>query len=277
MYCPNMNGNSLPLDARLLLNDEQHALSDFGHRGSDVLPSVQTNRRASSIDGLRNLQGVNFNNPAKTPNAIGRRKSVACIEYSKQKRNEAEDGRHCTRRRPSIATLLDMYPSANDLRVRSKSKASLASEKTIERLNIIASIEIDSDLSQDETQKYSILEANDAISDKYDGIRPTVKSGTLQDPPDGGWAWVVTFSAFIVGVILDGISFSFGILFIQLLAHFDESRSLTSWIISVLNGTYLGIGKLLRFDSRTCRHTPTSLSIALLCIVSMLLTIQVNC
>ena len=238
-----MNGNSLQLDARLLLNDEQHALSDFGHRGSGVLPSVQTNRRASSIEGLRNLQGVSFNNPAKTSNAIGRRKSVACIEYSKQKRNKAEDGRHGTRRRQSIATLLDMYPSANDLRVRSKSKASLASEKTIERLNKIGSIKIDSDLSQDETRKYSILEANDAISDKYDGIRPTVKSGTLQDPPDGGWAWVVTFCAFIVGVILDGISFSFGILFIQLLVHFDESRSLTSWIISVLNGTYLGIGK----------------------------------
>ncbi|XP_045207943.2 monocarboxylate transporter 3-like [Mercenaria mercenaria] len=62
--------------------------------------------------------------------------------------------------------------------------------------------------------------------------------------PDGGWGWVVTFAAFMVGVILDGISFSFGIFFKELLVYFKESKSLTSWIISVLNGTYLGIGPI---------------------------------
>ena len=91
-------------------------------------------------------------------------------------------------------------------------------------------------------KRYNISEVQ-----KNDAIRPTVKSGTLQDPPDGGWGWVVTFSAFIVGLILDGISFSFGILFVHLLPHFKGSRSLTSWIGSVLNGTYLGIGKLLAY------------------------------
>lgn len=64
----------------------------------------------------------------------------------------------------------------------------------------------------------------------------------LEDPPDGGWGWVVTFSAFMVGVILDGISFSFGLFFKELYVYFNESKSVTSWIISVLNGTYLGIG-----------------------------------
>lgn len=62
--------------------------------------------------------------------------------------------------------------------------------------------------------------------------------------PDGGWGWMVTFAAFMVGVILDGISFSFGIFFKELFVYFNESKSLTSWIISVLNGTYLGIGPL---------------------------------
>ena len=65
----------------------------------------------------------------------------------------------------------------------------------------------------------------------------------LQDPPDGGWGWVVTFSAFMVGLILDGVSFSFGIYFKELYVYFNESKGLTSWIISVLNGTYLSIGK----------------------------------
>ena len=73
----------------------------------------------------------------------------------------------------------------------------------------------------------------------------------LDDPPDGGWGWVVTFSAFMVGLILDGISFSFGLFFKELYVYFNESKSVTSWIISVLNGTYLGIGKSVNgLDSR---------------------------
>lgn len=241
-----MNGNSLPLDARLLLNNGQHALNDFGNGGSVALFSTQKDKKASSMDSLRDLQGVNFNTSAKAPNTIGRRKSVACTEYSKPMRNDVEYERPGTRRRQSIATLLDMYSNANSIRKRSKSKASLASEKTIERLSKIASIELDSDLLQDETCRCSIPDDNDAVSDS---TSQTVEQGTLQEPPDGGWAWVVTFSAFTVGVILDGISFSFGVLFISLLAHFEESRSLTSWIISVLNGTYLGIGKHLTLKS----------------------------
>ena len=71
----------------------------------------------------------------------------------------------------------------------------------------------------------------------------------LDDPPDGGWGWVVTFSAFMVGLILDGISFSFGVFFKELYVYFNESKSLTSWIISVMNGTYLAIGKC---TSQTC-------------------------
>ena len=80
---------------------------------------------------------------------------------------------------------------------------------------------------------------NKDISDKLKR-----RQSCFDDPPDGGWGWVVTFSAFMVGVILDGISFSFGLFFKELYVYFNESKSLTSWIISVLNGTYLGIGKL---------------------------------
>ena len=66
---------------------------------------------------------------------------------------------------------------------------------------------------------------------------------TVYDPPDGGWGWLVTFSAFSIAIIVDGISFTFGILFIELLDYYEESKSLTSWVISVMNGTYLSIGK----------------------------------
>jgi hypothetical protein len=88
---------------------------------------------------------------------------------------------------------------------------------------------------------------NDSDNSEHKNGGPNVKElerGTscYDNAPDGGWGWVVTFAAFMVGVILDGISFSFGLFFKELLLHFNESKSLTSWIISVLNGTYLGIG-----------------------------------
>ena len=73
--------------------------------------------------------------------------------------------------------------------------------------------------------------------------------------PDGGWGWVITFTAFMAGFIIDGISFSFGLFFPHLMDHFGSSRSATSLIISVLNGTYLGIGLVnFQFDRQNKFH-----------------------
>ena len=65
------------------------------------------------------------------------------------------------------------------------------------------------------------------------------------DPPDGGWGWVVTFGAFVVNLIVDGIVYSFGLFFKELYVYFDESKSLTAWIGSALAGCILISGKLL--------------------------------
>ncbi|PNF33024.1 hypothetical protein B7P43_G16380 [Cryptotermes secundus] len=51
--------------------------------------------------------------------------------------------------------------------------------------------------------------------------------------PDGGWGWVVVLASFIISMIADGISFSFGLLYIKFLEHFGESKSKTSWIGSL--------------------------------------------
>lgn len=51
--------------------------------------------------------------------------------------------------------------------------------------------------------------------------------------PDGGWGWVVVFSSLIISTIADGISFSFGLLYVQFLNHFEESKSKTAWIGSL--------------------------------------------
>ncbi len=35
-------------------------------------------------------------------------------------------------------------------------------------------------------------------------------------PPDGGWGWVVVLASFVVNMIADGVTFSFGVLFVEL-------------------------------------------------------------
>lgn len=67
---------------------------------------------------------------------------------------------------------------------------------------------------------------------------------SMPPPPDGGYGWIIVIAAFFISLISDGISFSFGILYTELLAHFDASKSLTSWIGSVFYGTCMIGGPL---------------------------------
>lgn len=61
-------------------------------------------------------------------------------------------------------------------------------------------------------------------------------------PPDGGWGWVVTFSSFMTSFLVDGVCFTFGLLFSEFLDYFGESKGKTSLLGSVLNGAYLSLG-----------------------------------
>lgn len=51
--------------------------------------------------------------------------------------------------------------------------------------------------------------------------------------PDGGWGWAVVAAAFFINMASDGISFSFGLLYIEFLRYFGQSRSDTAWIGSL--------------------------------------------
>ena len=62
--------------------------------------------------------------------------------------------------------------------------------------------------------------------------------------PDGGWGWVVTFSSFMISFLVDGVCFTFGIFFPEFLRYFGESKGKTALLGSVLNGSYLTVGKL---------------------------------
>lgn len=51
--------------------------------------------------------------------------------------------------------------------------------------------------------------------------------------PDGGWGWFVVFAASMLNVISEGVTLSFGFLYIEFLREFGASASATSWIGSL--------------------------------------------
>ncbi|KAF2350732.1 Major facilitator superfamily [Trinorchestia longiramus] len=74
--------------------------------------------------------------------------------------------------------------------------------------------------------------------------------------PDGGWGWVVVAASFFVHCIADGVTMSFGVLFIEFLAVFKESKSFTSWVGSLFMAIPLLAGPLASMltDHFGCRQ-----------------------
>ncbi|XP_006814433.1 monocarboxylate transporter 9-like, partial [Saccoglossus kowalevskii] len=53
------------------------------------------------------------------------------------------------------------------------------------------------------------------------------------DPPDGGWGWVIVFSAFTIQMIVNGSQLTTGLLYVSLKNYFNESATTTAWVLSL--------------------------------------------
>ncbi|CAH2034426.1 unnamed protein product, partial [Iphiclides podalirius] len=75
-------------------------------------------------------------------------------------------------------------------------------------------------------------------------------------PLDGGWGWVVVFASFMVNLIADGITFSFGVFYPHFLEYFGASKSKTAWIASIFMAMPLLSGPFASFltDRYGCRR-----------------------
>lgn len=63
-------------------------------------------------------------------------------------------------------------------------------------------------------------------------------------PPDGGWGWMVVFGSFMIHIVNDGVTYSFGIFYDEFLGYFNEGKAATSWILSILVGVTLCSGPI---------------------------------
>lgn len=83
------------------------------------------------------------------------------------------------------------------------------------------------------------------------------------EAPDGGWGWVVVFASFMINLIADGITFSFGVIFVEFLNYFEESKGKTAWIGSLFMAMPLLSGPIASFltDRYGCRKVTIAGSI----------------
>lgn len=63
-------------------------------------------------------------------------------------------------------------------------------------------------------------------------------------PPDGGWGWMVVFGSFMIHIITDGMTYSFGMFYVEFLDYFNEGKGYTAWIVSILVGVTLASGPI---------------------------------
>lgn len=80
--------------------------------------------------------------------------------------------------------------------------------------------------------------------EKEDDSEDSSSKKTNKAAVDGGWGWMVVFGAFMINVITDGCSYSFGVLFTHLVDYFKANRSSTAWVGSVFNAAPLLFGPL---------------------------------
>lgn len=109
-----------------------------------------------------------------------------------------------------------------------------------------------------ETKVFIKVESKKKLStfteDISDSDIPIKKKSEIKIP-DGGWGWVVVFSSFVISMIADGISFSFGLLYIEFLEEFQASKSTTAWIGSLFIAVPLLSGPVMSalVDRYGCR------------------------
>ncbi|CAI6350311.1 unnamed protein product [Macrosiphum euphorbiae] len=86
------------------------------------------------------------------------------------------------------------------------------------------------------------VDDNEADADDDDDGASTATMTRKPKIPDGGWGWMVVFASLMICLISDGISFSFGLLYIEFLKEFQESKSKTAWIGSLFMAVPLILG-----------------------------------
>ncbi|GAB1603166.1 monocarboxylate transporter 7-like isoform X2 [Argonauta hians] len=101
------------------------------------------------------------------------------------------------------------------------------------------------DGSSSKSKSRSRTKENLARKSSAEGQREDYVDTFIPTPPDGGWGWVIVCASLLSNVIVDGVAYSFGVFLDEFVNYFNQSKSKTSLIGSVLAGTYLCAGPIV--------------------------------
>ncbi|XP_054006495.1 uncharacterized protein LOC128891201 [Hylaeus anthracinus] len=192
---------------------------------------------------------------------ICRSKDLSLGDDLKDKLDLLSPGTDCTEDRIPPTPIDNSYLTSPNLTIgpsptnRSESLATHPYDKSIEALDqkyiesraiITSNPGYRQHDSRDSIDSDSILDLEEAKGKSAEG-KPKV--------PDGGWGWVVVLASLVISMIADGVSFSFGLLYIEFLHEFSASKSKTAWIGSLFMAVPLLSGPIMSalVDRYGCR------------------------
>ncbi|CAG9801614.1 unnamed protein product [Chironomus riparius] len=116
--------------------------------------------------------------------------------------------------------------------------------------------EVKFDVQEDVTKRKRLTTISSEMSDMSEDSVSSIS--TFKDKkkiPDGGYGWIIVFASLMVSLIADGISFSFGLLYSELLDYFEEGTTKTAWIGSLFMSIPLISGPIMSnlVDKYGCR------------------------
>ncbi|CAH1236657.1 unnamed protein product [Diabrotica balteata] len=68
---------------------------------------------------------------------------------------------------------------------------------------------------------------------------------SLPVPPDGGYGWVIVFASFICNMMVDGVTYCFGIFLPDLVTHYHSTEAKVAWVGSILAGVTMCTGPIV--------------------------------
>uniref|UniRef100_A0A8C5QRB1 Solute carrier family 16 member 14 n=1 Tax=Leptobrachium leishanense TaxID=445787 RepID=A0A8C5QRB1_9ANUR len=90
-------------------------------------------------------------------------------------------------------------------------------------------------------------------------VKGRPESQTANPNIDGGWAWMVVLSSFLVHLLVMGSQMALGILNMEWLEEFGQSRGLTAWVSSLSMGITLIVGPFIGLFINTCGCRKTAM------------------
>ncbi|XP_029178947.1 uncharacterized protein LOC114946561 [Nylanderia fulva] len=248
--------NSEFLEGSLKQDEEERFVEDNHERIGDSGTKIRREARQELKEALQNSQ-----NSPKRPNSLYKED---VLSLSPQKLKSVYNERN---------TIFGS-PTRNHL----SSKGRLSTENSIEKLANGKFPKDDKQQHHVQFNKESKKQQNTRnTSEERPQQSPSISTSTTSTfednsslaqfcearPPDGGWGWVVVAASFMVNLIADGITFSFGVIYVEFLNYFGGGKSRAAWIGSLFMAMPLLSGPVASFltDRYGCRKVTVAGSI----------------